>query len=795
MTIFVKGSLMPKDKENKAEEADTGKTENKGGQPPEKSKAAPKQKTKAPIIDLDRLKNSSATQAPKAASKAGSGSSIPSRRPQASKAPKLNWKFSIFATVACMLVGLVTHIFCVNSGFVLNDRFNLAYLISRPLMEQISKNILVDMLGANPLSQPWLKASFIGDFGEYGLNLTWYHVAEVFWHALTAGLIFFYVLTMGRYMHQQDRLRLNPHHLALVTALLFACHPLTCETVSYLSTRSVVLGTVNYFFSLDTFLLAALIKHPIARALFFIFSLYTGAMAVWSNPEFMTLPAVALLSLLLLKNSLSKWDQTVKEHPFFCGSSFACAVFLPFFALRGIEFTKAIYLFVPVLSAPTYLASQAKSFVFYYLRCALFPLGLSIDPPLAIAGGAFDYFSIAALAIIAGIIYLIAKMKQPFMSLGGALVLLSLLPHIVFIQPDVVADWVVYVPLVGIMMCAAYGICALSELNFFRAALVTLSLSLVFMGLSIYRDFQWSSSYALWQSALTTRPKSALAHANLALELLKRAEIEEADKEAQTAVSNAPELLIARVAQGRVLLAKAKFADAFTVFASALSLAEKQKLTPVARYECLFGQLESLIGQNRDRAANELLMKLAPELQGREEPRLLYLVGMSAFNGKNYEKAFIYLDKAVSADPSLTEAFRPMAESALLMGNFAPAYSAATLNLKQLGGANASLLFARSAIMADRRDEAELILKQMLSSNPKDARALYVLARLYKHLGKTEEWKKFNDEAVKIDRDIAIKYAMPEMDAADNANKSAAPAQGTAKPTGDAATKSEESKK
>jgi tetratricopeptide (TPR) repeat protein len=761
---------MAKDRENNTEEAENS-GEKKSESPSAKSKAAAKPKGKAPILDLERLKNSSATQAPKASSKEPKGSFIPTRRAKEAPGPKLSWKFSIIAGVSCMLVGLCTHIFGINSGFVLNDRFNLVYLICRSFLEQISKSVLVDMLGANPLSQPWLKASFIGDFGEYGLNLNWYHVSEVFWHAFISGLVFFYILTMGRYLRHQNRLELNPHHLALVASLLFACHPLTCETVSYLSTRSVILGTVNYFLSLDTFLLAALIKHPIARVLMFMLSLYTGAMSVWSNPECMTLPAMALLSLLIIKGPLSKWDQSVKEHPFLCSTSFALAAGLPFFYFRGIEFTKAIYLFVPTLSTPAYLASQAKAFVFYYLRSAFFPLGLSIDPPLAIANGPLDYFAIAAIVIIAALLYLIVKTKQPILWLATTIVIIGIFPHIIYVQPDVVADWVAYLPLVGLMIFPAYAICKLSEVNFFRAAVITVTLAVTFMGLSIYRDAQWSSSYALWQSALVTRPKSALAHANLAIELLKREELDEADKHAQLAVSYAPELVIARIAQAKVLEARSKYTEAFTIFGSALKLAEKQKLAQVARYECLFGQLECLIGQNKDRAANELLMKLAPELQGREEPRLLYLVGMSAFNGKNYEKALIYLDKAVGNDPSLIESYRPMAESALAMGNFAPAYTAASMNLNLVGGYSSKLLFARSALMADRRDEAEDILKQILSQNPKDARALYLLARLYKHVGKAEEYKKFNEEAVKIDRDIAIKYALPELDAADSGKK------------------------
>lgn len=736
----------------------------------DKKKAAAGKSGRAPkSLDLERLKNTSPTQAPRSTPVSASdspGEGVIRTRVIRSDGPKLDLKFSVFSAVACMFVAMLSHIFSINGGIVLNDRYNLSYLMSKGLMEEISGKLMQDMLGLNPFSQPWLKASFIGDFSEYGLNFTWYHSVEVFWHVATVGLVFFYILTMARHLRHQNRLNLNPQHLALVSAALFASHPLTCQSVSYLSARSSLLGGMNYFLSLDIFLIAVLLKHPLARVLFSVMALYTGALCIWSNPECMTLPLLSLFSLLFLRRPVKQWQETVKEHPFFCGSLLALSIAIPCLLFAGIEFTRAIYLFLPALPPAVYLASQLKAFVFYYLRCALIPIGLSIDPPLAVAKNAGDPFAIAAAFLLAAIIFLLfRRLRQPVLGLAGFIVLMGFLPHAFLVQPDVVADWVAYIPLAGLCVFPAYAFAFFAGKNLRLTALAAGALILVFTGLSIYRDFQWASSLSLWESALRMRPKSALGNAMIAIEHLKRQEIQSAEKEAKLALAYAPEMAAARIAEARVLAAKGKYLEAEAFFTGALKLAEMQNLPAPVKIDCRLGRLECLLGMRKQEEASELLSKMLPEIG--EDPRLLFIIGMRAFADKDYERAFQCLDRAVSTDSSLAESWRPLGLSALALNAYEPAYQAARKYMETIGGYDATLLFSRAAIMVKRESDAEQALKKMLGSSPADARALYLLSRLYKHTAKTDDWKKYRDEAIKADPEIAIKFVLPELDAAE----------------------------
>lgn len=680
----------------------------------------------------------------------------------------MEWRFAIFAAVISMFWAFSTHVFGINAGLVFNDRYNLDFVLNPAILGRVSEEIIKDMFGAAPLSQPWVRASFIADHNEYHADFVWYHVIEVMWHALATGLFFFVVLNIARHLRHQNRLKIDPYHLATVAAVLFACHPFACETVGYLSCRTALLGAINFFQAVLFFLIASNLKNRAARLCFIGVALYSAAMSVWSSAESLSLPAMALISLLLIKRPLAKWQQTLKQHPFMVSLMALLSVGVPCLALLPLRNTTACNLFLPTLSSAAYAASQLKGFVFYYLRCFCLPLGYSIDPQMAVASSFSDPFVIGALVIIAFIIGLLVKAKQPILWFAALLVLAGYLPHAVMLQPDAVADWVVYLPAGGVMIFFAYWLCRLSQLNMKAAVTLFLALDLVLAGLSIARDLEWDSSYSLYKSALSLNPNSAFLHATMAMEELNREELDAAEADAKQAIGAEPDMVVAKLAQAKVKIAREKFDDADKLFSSALELAQKQKLAPVVRAECRLGQLQCLIGQRKEKEANALLAKLLSEIPG--EARLLYQLGLASFGMHDYEKSFQFMSKAVENNPALTECWLPMTESALTLGAYDAAYKTAHSYADSVGGPNSRLFLARAAMLSNHPEEAEEVLKQLVQDEPKNARAQYLLSRLYKRLGKADEAKKYLADAEKLDAKIVSNYPLPDVDADDAAH-------------------------
>lgn len=776
---------MPKEKRQRRKDRDDKGPDKSSENPADQSKRAEsasdkKQKPAAqkPAVDLNRLRKTTTTQAPRVPSARDLADdddeeeeSLPvkpisqTRKDKAKDGPDLDLKFAVIGFVAVMLLGLVTHIFGINANLVLNDRFKLSFLFNQELMQQASENVFRDMI-SHPLMQPWTFASFIGDYGEYKTEFIWYHAVNVFWHAFNCGLVFAFVLTLCRHLHFQNRLRLNPYYLATATAALFACHPLASQTVTYLSARSILLGTNNFLLTLNFVLLGILVKHTVARTIFLFLALSTGAMAAWSNPEMIALPAVAAFSILLIKRPLSRWSETYKEHPIALSTCFAFSVLLPAATVLGIRATDAINYYSPALDSVAYAASQFKAFTFYYLRSFIFPLGLTVDPPLAIANGMMDPFAIAGAAILLLLAFVLCKIKrEPILGLAVILVLAGFIPHGFMLQRDVVADWVAYLPLVGVSIFAGWGIASVAQKRLRNGLILLACLVVLFADLSIWRDWQWGSNFRLWKSALECRPKSSLAHAMISMQYLRRMQFDLAEKEAKLALAYDPDQVMARIAEAKVEMYKRNPIRAMEILASAKALAEKQGLPRAIALECELNKLQCLIVQKRIIEANLILQKLAVELP--EDPRLVFLVGYAAMERREYEAAFKILQSAVSKDPSLGEAWEPMIRAAMQLRLYEQAYVAAHDYARHHSGPEVRMLLARAALINKRTDEAEQILKELDTQETRNARVKYLLSRLYKRAGKTYDWQKYRDDAVKIDADVAANYDLPELDLED----------------------------
>lgn len=726
-------------------------------------------------LDLDKIKNTISTQAPKVNSERGSTIASTRRRNKGDTAgPKTDWKFSSIAMVSVVFIGLVNHIFSINGGMVLYDRFNLRYMLNPMLAEAAAKRIMADMLGGAPMTQPWLKSSFISDHSEYGLQMSWYHVVNAFWHAVTTGFVFLFVLTVARHLHHQGRLRITPHYLATVSALIFACHPLTSESVAYLSARSSLLGTNNFFLCLDFFLVAILTRQPIAKFCFVVLTLWAGAMSIGSNPECMTLPAVAFFTLLIIKGPLKNWQESMKDAPFLSGAAAFCALAVPFLPLLGLERTTANNLFTPTLATIPYVATQFKSLIFYHLRCLVLPLGLSIDPPFAIAQTASDPLAIVALLLFIGLaIFLASKTRQAIFGLAALLFIAGFLPHFCIVQPDAVADWVAYLPLTGVAIFAAYGLCAFAEKNLQAAAITLLVGSMTLSALTIHRDWQWSSTMTLWQSAISLNPESSIAHASVALEYIKRQDVAAAATEAELAYKLDSKNVLANLAKGKVLMAQGKLAEAGKLIDDAIEFAKQQKLPKAVQADCSLAKLEYFVVDKKETEANELIRKIAEQLAG--DAKIFHIVGLAAYQQENYSQALQTFDKAMGMDPSLTECLPYMVRSAIKVGMYPQAMLAGKMYVDAMDCEDSRLMMAEAAILNKDETEASTQLQTLLDRSPKNAKALYMMSRMYKHFSKQDQAKKYEERAKHEDASIETSFPLSDLDHAEQSPQSINP--------------------
>lgn len=350
-------------------------------------------------------------------------------------------------------------------------------------------------------------------------------------------------------------------------AALFAAHPLHVESVAWVTERKDVLSGLFWLLALWAY--ARYAARPSATrylevAVWFV-------LGVMSKPMVVTLPAV----LLLLDFWPLKRGWRLKEKlPLFAISAAVSA--LTFVIQKQVGAVAG----VAALGVWPRIANAIVSYV-RYLGKTIWPSNLEafypMRPwPLAIVAGA------AALLIAITIIAWLRREKQPYILWGWLFYLVTLLPVIGLLQSgeQAIADRFMYLPMVGLLVIAAWGSADLAR-AFVPAAsrrTVLASLAAVAIAASTYvahiQAATWSESLTLWQHALEVDPNNYIAHEKLGAAQRDLGRIADArasfERSRALAPPNSPVFLaivdnligMTFLSEGKIDEAQAKFADA-----------------------------------------------------------------------------------------------------------------------------------------------------------------------------------------------------------------------------------------
>jgi tetratricopeptide (TPR) repeat protein len=110
--------------------------------------------------------------------------------------------------------------------------------------------------GYNALKMRYITLlTFALNYRIHGLDVTGYHILNIMIHIITAMLVYLFVTqTFNTPFLRGSPLRDYSCHIALFTALLFACHPLQTQAVTYIWQRATSLSTMFYLISLTAYI-------------------------------------------------------------------------------------------------------------------------------------------------------------------------------------------------------------------------------------------------------------------------------------------------------------------------------------------------------------------------------------------------------------------------------------------------------------------------------------------------------------------------------------------------------------
>lgn len=385
----------------------------------------------------------------------------------------------------------------------------------------------------------WL--SYMADASLFGATPGAFHATNVVIHAATACLLF---AALARMTGATWR--------SAVVAALFALHPLHVESVAWITERKDVLSAFWYVLAL--WLYVRYVDRPaLGRYLLVAAAFACGLM---SKPMVVTLPVALLLVAVWPLGRLrdTTWTRLVVEQlPL---AAMAAGVGMVTIAAQSGAGAVATLSSVPVTAR---VANALVSCAVYLVQMA-WPSGLAALYPYPRFVPAWQALAAAAALAAISIAVLRLRDRAPYLAVGWAWYLVTLVPVLGFVQagPQARADRYTYVAMTGIAMAVVWGIAEATARIERRgpalAAAACGALALFAVVASTQLEY-WRTSETLFRRALAVTTDNYVAHKGLGTVLLEAGRVEEATSHLRTAVGLAPDFAEAHSDLGEALRA------------------------------------------------------------------------------------------------------------------------------------------------------------------------------------------------------------------------------------------------
>jgi len=407
----------------------------------------------------------------------------------------------------------------VFSSAVGNGFFNMddpIFVTRNPLIRDLSWKGILNMFvpgKAGSYVVPLVYLSFAVEYHFFGDESAFiYHLDNVIFHIINSLLVFWFVLILSRKIP-----------VALIVGLLFAVHPLHCESVAWITERKDVLSTLFYVLALVFYLKARQKRFT----LYFSLSIVSALLSLLSKPMTVSLPFVLVLCDILEGRRISA-RAIIEKIPFF--------VLGIVFSVLTFHFqSQAEPLTLKVVEVSRNLLISSKA-VIVYLSKTVIPVKLSVLHPtprdVSIGDPTYALSVVGVIGILLLTIISLKKTRVIFFSMCFFFITIAPVIGIVPIGQYYVAERYMYIPSIGLFFLLAHYWHKLYKampggLKRGRGLLTgAVLLVIAVLGLTAHeRNKVWHSSRTLWQNVLKQYPDNPMARMYLDSRRIRTADL------------------------------------------------------------------------------------------------------------------------------------------------------------------------------------------------------------------------------------------------------------------------------
>jgi tetratricopeptide (TPR) repeat protein len=554
------------------------------------------------------------------------------------------------------------------------------------------------------LSRPLVILSFNINHAISGFNVWSYHAFNILFHLIATCLVYRLARLIEQVFQKNNtEARNRGPGVPLLSAFIFALHPLSTQSVTYISSRSTIMVTIFYLAGLILFFKGWLKKNEPAdiaprRKLFFSRHWFYAGICIFlgivSKQTIVTLPVMMFLFhfYFVSTETFPRWLK--KQIPWMALIlvSTVCVLIWKHFFGGGIVLVSQT-----PFSPASYFLTQTFVVPFEYFRKLLFPFNLNIDvnfPLLSYWSVWTNWLGIATLLAYSVLCIRVSntpKGNGRLIGFGMVWILITLLPTSSVVPLlDVAVEHRTYLPMVGFSLLVAGVFNELSNklekpasgsLAFKNQPLLvvcSISLLVFYSAGVIKRNAVWKNEITLWTDAKKKSPNLVRPYNNLGETYDKLGDYDRAISEFEAALKLNPNYFFALNNLGNIHGKKKNYPEAIAYFEKALKI--KADYSPahynLARAQHLVGKPDLAVQSYREAIRfnpyfEQAFYNLANLLLQRGKPKEAVENFLAFLNMQpDHARARFGLGNAYAVQGKLDLAYREFEQSAALDPKF-----------------------------------------------------------------------------------------------------------------------------
>jgi Flp pilus assembly protein TadD len=498
----------------------------------------------------------------------------------------------VFPFAAIVFLGALAYSNTLGASFHFDDTYNI---VENRLVKDLRYYVSPSEAEGFYLDN-WFRSRYVGylsfalNYRLGGLDVRGYHIVNIAIHIINALLLYLLVLLTFRTPRMRDSaLRTSAGGIALMSALLFVCHPVQTQAVTYISQRFASLAAMFYLGSVVVWAASRLSGKTTSRIALYVISILSAVLAMKTKEIAFTLPmAVFMYEFMFFERR--------KRRIFILVPLLLTMLIIPLGLMdTGASLgtmmdsvSEAARAPEAELSRSQYLLTQF-TVIPRYVYLIFFPINQNLDYDWPVPHTFWGYgalvFFVFLLALLGLGVYMLRRSYggggRPAARLAAFgifwfFLALSVESSVIPIR-NVIFEHRVYLPSAGAFVALSTVVFVMrGRLQGGRAAGVMSALMvlivLVLATGAYARNGVWSSKLSLWSDVTAKSPMKARAHNNLGRALDLKGNYFESIKHYRTALSVEPDYAKAHLNLGLAYLSLSQADRAITHLRKAVTI-------------------------------------------------------------------------------------------------------------------------------------------------------------------------------------------------------------------------------